>query len=93
MPGFSFNNAEEAKTGTKASTGIHEFKVKDIVVETIAGKDGKPDWKLGKVTLGCTKTLDGKTTMIDDKTTIIDEKTTIINEKIDIPAQSANIIR
>lgn len=49
--GFSFKDTQEevAKVGVKASVGIHEFKIKEIKVEEIKGKDGKDDWEKGSV--------------------------------------------
>jgi hypothetical protein len=62
MSEFSFNNVKEEvqKTGTKASTGIHDFKINSIVVEEVQGKNDNPDWKKGKVVFEVTKTIEGK---------------------------------
>jgi hypothetical protein len=62
MSEFSFNNVKEEvqKTGTKASTGIHDFKINSIVIEEVQGKNDNPDWKKGKVVFEVTKTIEGK---------------------------------
>jgi len=59
---YSFSNAQEEKqkVGTKASTGIHDFKIKSIETELVTGKDGKEDWTKGVVVLEVTKTIEGR---------------------------------
>lgn len=60
--GFSFEKTEEeVRTGgIKASVGIHDFKVKEIKVEEVKGKEDRPDWKKGVVVFEATKTIAGK---------------------------------
>ncbi len=62
MSQFSFANTKEEvqKVGTKASTGVHDFKINSITVEEVKGKNDNPDWKKGRVVFEATKTLVGK---------------------------------